>query len=62
MNKHVEVHTVKLHSLIDLRRCHGAVITVHKDVTPLQGVGVVIEPRALSENVISFENRPVEFE
>ena len=42
---------------------HGAVITAFTDDVKLShGTEVVIEPRILSENELSREDRPVEFE
>ena len=60
--KYAEVHAVKWCKRIDLRPRHSADITAFADIRPLQDTEVTIEPRILSENEMSFDNRPVEFE
>ena len=62
VHKDAETHAVKLRSRINLRPRHGAVITAFTDAKPLKDTEVVIEPRILSEQEMSCENCPVEFE
>ena len=57
-----EVHAVKLRKRINLCPRHGAIITAFTDVKPSHGTEVVIESCILSENELSCEDRPVEFE
>ena len=57
-----EVHAVKMRNRINLCSRHGAVITANTDVKPSNGTEVVIEPRILSANELSCEDRPVESE
>ena len=62
VHKDAEVHAVKSCNRIDLRPRHSAVITAFTNIKPLQDTEVIIEPRILSENEMSCDNRPVEFE
>ena len=62
VHKDAEVHAVKVCNPIDLRPRHSAVITAFADMKPLQDTEVIIEPRILSENEMSCDIRPVEFE
>ena len=62
MHKDAEVHAVKLCDRIDLRPRRSAVITAFTDIKPPQHTEVIVEPRILSENEMSCDNRPVEFE
>ena len=62
MHKDAEVHAVKLCNRIDLHPRHSAVVTAFTDIKPLQDTEVIIERRILSENEMSCDIRPVEFE
>ena len=62
MHKDADIHDVKLRDRINLRPRYAAVVTACTAVKPSHDTEVVIEPRILSENETSCENRPVEFE
>ena len=62
VHKDAEIHAVKIRNRISLRPRHGAVITAFTDLKPSHYTEVVIEPRILSENEMSCDGRPVEFE
>ena len=62
VHRDAEAHAVKLRKRINLGRRHGTVITAFTDVKPSHDTDVVIEPRLLSENEMSCDDCPVEFE